>query len=174
MSNVLPQSEKKAAQRRMRARFLFIGSCALGAGACVAILSIMPAIISLKIARAALDASHRDEAQGNPSEDQTAALRAQGLITALLPIANASSSPTAALSIALAQRPAGLSITAITYTGGAKGTLALTGTANRREDVSAFRDGLEKTGRFSKVEVPVAAILGTQEGRFTITLSGTF
>ncbi|OGG58574.1 hypothetical protein A2765_02515 [Candidatus Kaiserbacteria bacterium RIFCSPHIGHO2_01_FULL_56_24] len=172
MSNVLPQSEKKAARRRMFAHFLLIGSIAFGAGACVAILSIVPAFLSVKIARAALDASQRDHAQGSVSEDQSAAVRAQGLITALQPIANASSSPTEALSLALAQKPAGLSITAITYTGGAKGTLALTGTADRREAVSAFRDGLEKTGRFSKVEVPVAAILGTQEGKFTITLSG--
>jgi hypothetical protein len=174
MSNVLPQSEKKAARRRMFARFLLIGSCALGAGAGVAILSITPALISVKIARASLDASQREEAQGNMSEDQTAALRAQGLITALLPIANATSSPTEALSLALAQKPAGISITAITYSSGAKSAIALTGTADRREAVSAFRDNLEKTGRFSKVEVPVAALLGTQEGKFTITLSGIF
>ncbi len=158
----------------MKARFLFIGSATLAAGACIAILALLPAIVSVRIARASLDAPLQESAHGNASADQAAAARAQALIGALRPIAQATSSPTDVISFALAQKPAGISITNITYTGGDKSEIVLSGMSGAREAVNTFRDALEKTGRFSSVVVPVAALVGTQDGRFTVTLSGSF
>ena len=40
--------------------------------------------------------------------------------------------------------------------------------------MSEYRDALSGSGRFVDVAVPVAALVGTQEGKFTITLSGSF
>jgi hypothetical protein len=149
---------------------MVVGASMLAAGAIIAILSIMPAYISVRIARAAVEADARENG-GAASADQEAAVRTQGLMTHLTPIANATTSPVSALAIALAEKPAGLSITSITYSSD-KSTITLTGTATRREAVSTLRDTLDATKRFASVTVPVAALVGTQEGRFTITLTG--
>lgn len=157
-------------QKRNSARFLLVGSFMISAAAVVAILAIMPAYISVQIARAAVE-NGAERGGGTASADHEAAVRTQGLITQLNPVANATSSPTDALSLALAQKPAGLSITTITYARD-KSTILLTGISQRREAVNALRDALEATKRFSSVTVPVSALVGAQEGRFTITLTG--
>lgn len=170
MANVIPREGLTKILKRNSARFILVASGMIAAAALIAILAIMPAYISVRIARAAVEASIR-ESGGAASADQEAAVHTQGLIASLTPIANATTSPVAALSVALAERPAGLSITSITYASD-KSTILLTGIAARREAVSALRDALEATERFSSVTVPVAALVGAQEGRFTITLTG--
>lgn len=160
-------------RRRMSARFLLIGSLMLAASAILAILAILPAYISVSISRATLESSTEAAVQ-SPSGDQAAAQRTQSFITLLKPLASATSSPATTLVTALTQKPAGVSITSISFVGGAKQTLILSGVSSRREAVNQFRDALEKTGLFSSVAVPVAALVGTQEGRFTITLTGSF
>lgn len=173
MANVLSKEKLLSLRRRMSARFLLIGSLMIAASAILGIIAILPAYISVNISRAAIESSMEAGEPGS-AEDQAAAQRAQGLIVALTPLANATSSPATALVAALSQKPAGVSITSITYTGGVKQNLVLSGVASRREGVNQFREALEKTGLFSNVAVPVAALVGTQEGRFTVTLSGSF
>ena len=158
-------------QKRNSARFLLLGSLMFAAAAIVAILAILPAYVSVRIARAAVDSSAQQAAAESMTDDQNAAVRTQGLLTHLAPVVNATTSPSGALTIALAQKPADASITLITYASNAK-SLVLTGTSQRREAVNAFRDALEASGRFSSVAVPVAALVGAQDGRFTVTLSG--
>ncbi|OHB18801.1 MAG: hypothetical protein A2854_02965 [Parcubacteria group bacterium RIFCSPHIGHO2_01_FULL_56_18] len=170
MANVIPREGLSKMQKRHGARFLLLGSYMFAAAAVIAILAILPAYVSVRIARASVD-SETQESSGGVGTEQATAIRTQSLITNLTPIANATSSPTGALSIALAQKPAGISITTISFLGGAKPSILLTGTSQRREAVTAFRDELKASGRFSNVAVPVAALVGTQDGRFTITLS---
>lgn len=171
MANVIPREGLSKMQKRNTARFLLISSFMIAGAALVAILAILPAYVSVRIARASIESANQ-EAAGSMSADQDTAIRTQALITNLTPIANATSSPSSALAFALAQKPAGISITTITYTGGSKPTILLTGTSQRREAMNTFRDALEASGRFSSVAVPVAALVGAQEGRFTITLNG--
>lgn len=170
MANVIPREGLSKIQKRNTARFLLLGSGMFAAAAVIAIFAILPAYVSVRIARASVDSAVRESARA-AGEEQAAAVRTQMLITNLTPIANATSSPTDVLSVALAQKPAGISITTISFVGGAKSNILLTGTAQRREAVTTFRDALQASGRFSNVAVPVAALVGTQEGRFTITLS---
>jgi Tfp pilus assembly protein PilN len=171
MANVIPREGLSKMQKRNSARFLLLGSFIFATAAVIAILAILPAYVSVRIARAAVDSAMQDSTSAGMGTEQAAAVRTQTLITNLTPIANATSSPTDTLSVALSLRPAGISITTITYTGGSKSSILLTGTSERREAVTAFRDALQASGRFSNVAVPVAALVGTQEGRFTITLS---
>ncbi|MFZ2555666.1 MAG: PilN domain-containing protein [Minisyncoccia bacterium] len=173
MANVIPSEGLLSLRRRMSARFLLVGSLMLATSALLGLLAILPAYVSVTISRATLESSTEAAAQSS-SGDQAAAQQAQGLITLLTPLATATSSPATALAAVLAQKPVGISVTTISYVGGAKKTLVLSGIASRREAVNQFRDALEKTGLFSSVAVPVAALVGTQDGRFTMTLSGTF
>ncbi len=137
----------------------------------IALTAIAPAFISLRIARAALDSPATVE---RTAADELAGKEAQNLIAALKPIAVATSSPSAAVTLALSKKPAGVSIQSITYTGGATPKITMTGTSKTRESLGAFRSALQATGAFSRVEVPVAALVGAQEGRFTLTLFGGF
>ncbi len=170
MSNVLPQSEKKRILRTIRARYLIVGSLALLSGAVVASLSLLPAIISIRIAQDSLDSSAaqlRDDADG----DYAIQVRTQGLLDTFTPIVSATTSPTDLLQAALAVKPPGISVTSMSFSGGAKGSIVLSGVARDRLAVNAFSEALQRTEKFGTVTVPVASLVGTQDGRFTVTLS---
>lgn len=167
MSNVLTQEAKKQLAKSVRARYLTVGALVLTLGALIASLSLVPTFISITSAEDALTVPS-DEASA-ALDDQQKALRAQNLVKALTPLL-ATSTPSDVISGALALRPAGISITQITYQAGQK-TIALSGTSARREAVNGFRDALEASGLFKSVAVPVSALVGTQDGRFTITLT---
>jgi Tfp pilus assembly protein PilN len=171
MANVIPPEEINVVRRKISARFILVASGAIAIGALIAILALMPAYLSVRVARASIDSAINQAAAGNLSAEQTAAVRTQGLITTLKPLASATSSPSDALLRALALKPPGVSITSITYSGG-KSSVVLSGTSARREAVDEFRRALEASARFTTVSVPVSAIVGTQEGRFSITLGG--
>lgn len=171
MANVIPREGLSAVRKRNMARFVFVGAVIFSSAAIVAILSILPAYVSVRVARASVDAVNREAAAESRSEDQQASARTQALLNVLTPIASATSSPSESLIIALSEKPAAISITSISYVAGTK-TIEIAGTSAQREAISALRDALEASGRFSNVAVPVAALVGAQEGRFTVTLSG--
>ncbi|MFZ2886743.1 MAG: PilN domain-containing protein [Minisyncoccia bacterium] len=173
MSNVLAPEAKKGLDRSMRARYIFITAVLLFLGALLAILALLPAFFSVQVAQASLNAPSIEEANG-ARDDSAKALRAQTLLAALQPLVVATTTPSDALRNALELQPDGLSITTITFQSGSDKGIVLSGVAVRREAVNAYRDALEESGKFSSVAVPVAALVGTQEGRFTITLTGTF
>lgn len=169
MSNVLPPEAKKQLDRAARWRALFVLGCAGTLAAFIAVLSLMPTFIAIASARASLDAPSVEEV-GTAREFQVQARRAQSLVDALQPLVMASSTPSGMLADALAVVPEGVSIGMITYQA-AQETLILSGEAPQRASVNAYRDALEKSARFKKVEIPVGALAGTQEGRFTVTLT---
>jgi Tfp pilus assembly protein PilN len=170
MSNVLPQNARKKLLGDIRARFLLVLSVALLVAAIVGLLSLAPALISVRIAQESLRST--EAAAGEAArEDQQKQVRAQALIDALKPVMNASSSPMESVAAALLARPANISITTITYS---KGTIILSGTSRNRQAVNAYSEALGNDERFTTVAVPVAALVGAQEGRFTVTLNGNF
>ena len=168
MSNVLPAEAKKTLDRRARSRAIFVTGLAGLVAAAVAALALAPTFISIAAARASLDAPSADEVTG-ARDDQAKARRAQALVDALESVL-ATTTPSQSLATALELRPAGITVTAATYQS-AQRAIVLTGEAARRESVSAYRDALEKSGSFAGVDIPVAALAGTQDGRFTVTLS---
>lgn len=165
MTNVLPNS--RTAVRRLRARFAIVLGLTLAACALVALLALLPAFLSISIARAGLSS----ETGGEAPVEQAEAARTLALIQTLNAFV-ATSSPSLTLEAALAIRPQGVSVNSVRYSGGASASLVLSGVSSRREGVNQYRDALLADGRFGKVSVPVAALVGTQEGRFSMTLSG--
>ena len=169
MSNVLPEDEKKKLYRKVKARFLFAGALTLLTGAVVSSLALTPAFIQVHLAQASIEAS-QNAARG-ARDDQAKIIRAQKYVSALQPIAAATSSPSEIAAGALGLKPSGISIVGVNYT---KKKLEISGVSKNRDAVNAYREALEKSNTFTKVSVPVSALVGAQEGRFTITLSGTF
>lgn len=166
MANVLPSARTTLA-RRARARFVIVLGLTISASALVAILALLPAFISISIARAGLATESATEAP----EEQAEAARTLALIQTLNAFAG-TTSPSTALEASLALRPQRVSVTSVRYASGAPASLILSGVSAEREGVNGYRDALVSDGRFGKVSVPVAALVGTQEGRFSITLSG--
>ena len=62
----------------------------------------------------------------------------------------------------------------ITYTAGSPSSLMLVGSADTTGGISAYRAALAADAAFASVSVPVGALVGTEGGRFSVTLSGTF
>ncbi len=169
MANVLPIEEKKRVLRTLRARFITVTALVLLLGATLAALALSPAILSVRLAQANLPS---DETLSETArDDQAKHARAFALVGALGPIANSTSSPVGMFTAALAEKPASVHITSINYS---RGRLILSGDGGTRQAMNAYKEALETSGSFTTVEVPVAALVGTQEGRFTITLTGAF
>lgn len=169
MANVLPPEEKKRLVREVRSRVLLTFALVLLVGALVAIACIIPALISVQFAIS--DIPDDAELSQVARDDQAKHARALALVTALNPIVLATTTPSRSLAAALAVKPAGVSVTSITYS---RGEIRLSGVSRNRQAVNDFREALEADRRFTSVSVPVAALIGSQDGRFTITLSGLF
>lgn len=166
MSNVLPASARKIQVRRFRLRVLAVGAAMIALAGVVATLSLLPALISIRIAESSVA---RSVAEASAKEEQAQAFRAQNIIDATMPLATATSSPMDVLFFALGEKPAAVSITGMMV---AYNSITLSGESTSRVALNAYRDSLEASGRFGSVVVPVAALVGAQDGRFTVTLSG--
>jgi Tfp pilus assembly protein PilN len=169
MANVLPPEEKKRVLREVRSRFVLTFAMTLLIGATVASLCLVPALISVRLATNSIPQDA--ELSQTVRDDQAKHARAFALVSALNPVVLATTTPSASVAAALAAKPAGVSVTGINYS---KGRLLLNGVSRDRQAVNDYREALEADTRFSSVSVPVAALVGTQDGRFTITLSGQF
>src|SRR5262245_36783443 len=103
MSNLLVAEEKQKRDRGARARGVFVGAVICVAGGIIACLALAPALISVSVARASLEASSGEEE--SVREDQVAARYAQSLVTALKPLVSATTTSSDTLADALALRP---------------------------------------------------------------------
>lgn len=171
MSNVLPPEYIQQELARARARYVRTTGRLLLISAVVAFIALIPAYMSVRLARNALEQEVGITEDADTKAAQLEASRAQAIITALKPVAMATSSPSSALQAALSVKPAGISIKVITY---GKGTLTLTAAGVNREVINDYRDALDAHPLFSSVVIPVAALVGAQEGKLTITLKGAF
>ena len=172
MSNVLPLEKKQELLKRFRARCIMVLALTLLVGAGIASASLIPAFVSVRVAESSVAAA--PSAESGARDDQAKLVRAQTIVGALMPLVSLTSThstPSETFSFAIGLKPAGISVTGISYS---KGSLMLTGVSNSRDAVNAYREALEESKHFSAVNVPVAALVGAQEGRFTVTLSGAF
>lgn len=67
----------------------------------------------------------------------------------------------------VAKRSQTLSITSLSITTGA--TISLEGVANTREDLVGFKEALEKSDYFTKVDSPISNLIADRDIKFSIT-----
>lgn len=170
MSNVLTKEELRRVRKQFRLRCILVGGAMLALGATLAILALTPAFIFLRMAESALESS-QVEMSATAKSDQAAHVRSLAIVNSLKPVVGATTTPAGVISRALTHKPSGVRITALNYT---KGQLVLSGISSNRQATGAFRDALDVDEYFTSVALPVAALVGAQEGRFTITLRGNF
>ena len=173
MTNVLPQQARKGVWRTYRARFILTGSLVAIATALLSLAALSPSYFILQADESGAASQNKTDAD-TASADRTAILETQSLITALTPLVSATTSRAQIISTALSLRPVGMSINHITLTSGKPGTMILTGSATTISAINTYRKTLEGDQTFSSVSVPVGDLAGTQNGQFSITLTGNF
>jgi len=175
MSNLLPEKSHQKIHSEYRARFLLAGaSLAIGA-AVFAALALLPSFGVLIMSRPGALARANQAQQDK--QDGADISQTKSLMTALAPVAAASSSATTALIDALSEKPAGVHIDNAVYnapTQGSQSTIAIGGVADNRASMDKYRTTLQSDPLFSSVKLPVGDLLGSQGGRFTVTLTGNF
>lgn len=171
MSNLLPLQEQKRVWAVYRSRFIIMLSLILFALALLAALTLTPSYLALEIAAPPQADETTTHAVG--TSDPVGLARAQTIVRTLSPVLTATSSPTSLIESVLSVKPAGVTITQVTYSTLSGSQLTLSG-SGAREKVSAYRDALSKDPLFTSVSIPVSALVGSGEGRFSLTISGTF
>ncbi len=156
----------------MRARFILAGAIVALVAAALSFLLLLPSYFVLAAKSPASSAV--SITTGQEASDTAAIITTKALLSELAPIAAASTTATDAIAAALSLRPTGVSVDQITYVSGSPSSLMLVGTAATTLGISAYRDALVADPLFSSVSVPVGALVGTEGGRFSITLSGIF
>lgn len=171
MSNLLPIPEQRRVWAIYRSRFIIALSTLLIALALLAALALLPSYLALEIA--APPESDAKIAHAANTPDPTGLARAQTIVRTLSPALTSTSSPTSLIEAVLAAKPSGVAVTQITYSMLSGSQLSLTGSGNR-DKVSAYRDALAKNPSFTSVSIPVSALVGSGEGRFSLTIGGSF
>jgi hypothetical protein len=169
MANLLPPETQRAVWREYRSRAVLVFGIALLISAAIGLLSLLPSYLVLKSASQTREGTASAPLQGQA--DVQGIIRTQALLDAVLPVLAATTSPALAIREILALRPAGVSIERISYRGGDR-SIVLSGAGARRESIDAYRSALSADPRFGSVSVPLGALVGTEGGRFTITIAG--
>ena len=176
MVNVLPEGARKSIWRFYRARLVFAAAVALCACGLLALLALLPAYAALRAEGAffnpALSANAAAPKGKDPERDQI--LRTRILLEQLSPVASSSAPMLDALISALDKRPAGVTVDRMNYARSGGGEVTIGGTASSREGIQAYAAALRDDRRWKSIAVPIGDLAGTGDGRFSITLTGTF
>ena len=174
MTNLLPEIERRRIWSGLRARFVLAGSTLACTAAALSALSLVPSYVVYEFATSAGAVNAPSLPSGISGPDVVDLSRAQMLSKELLPFVSSTTTPTGVIKDALALLPRGVKVDHVTYSPGSPPALMLGGQASSREGINAYRDALSSSSKFKTVSVPVGALVGTDAGRFTVTLSGDF
>src|SRR3989344_268815 len=90
MSNVLSEGARKEVWRFHRSRFIFVGSLVLLSGALLALLSLLPSVLTIRAQQAALSEATDITMPVDPEseKDRGDILRAQALVSQFSPMSS--------------------------------------------------------------------------------------
>ena len=171
MSNVLLPENQKRVLRMQRTRFLFIFAAVALLCAFLFYVALLPGYFALVVG----DVKVKGETASASSTPPIAALReTMAAITQLHASIGATTTPSEILQVILAAKPAGVSLDTLSYASGKPGKIIVSGNAQRSDLIQTYRAALDSDARFDSVNIPVSALVGSGDGSFTMTLSGTF
>lgn len=173
MANLLPKDFQKHLRRVERARLLLVVALVALAAALIAFAALLPASIAL-YHTSRIESSAGSRIPTLSEGDHAALQEIRGMVFALKLIAVATTTPSEALLHALSPKPPSVAIDHVTYAAGVPGTLTLSGTSPSPSAINAYRAALAADPHFSSASVPVSALIGANNGRFTMTITGNF
>ncbi len=156
----------------MRTRFVIVGSLMAILVACVASTALIPSYLA---ARAVIKNSVSSKALDINAADRLLIVDTQELSNLMRPLVIATTTPTETILTTLAAKPEGISIDHISYLAGVGGKgsrITLAGIAQSPDLIRSYREILAADKHFKNVSVPVDALVGTKDGRFTISIEG--
>ena len=157
-----------------RARFMLAGAAALLLCAGGSFLMLLPSYFILAKDASGMPPKGSSISPQQNASDRTVIASAKALLAQVSPIIAATTTPTDAIIAALSVRPSGVHVDQINYMAGSPSSLMLVGSAASTNAISAYRTALAGNALFTSVSIPVGALVGTDGGRFSITLSGNF
>lgn len=174
MVNVLPDGARKNVWRFYRARLVFAAAATLCTSGLFALLALLPAYAALRAESSFFDTKSSAAAgvQKGKDAERDQILRTRILLEQLSPVASSTAPVLDALLSALDTRPAGVTVDRMNYVRGAE--VIIGGSARSREGVQAYVAALRLDPRWKNISVPIGDLAGTGDGRFSITLTGTF
>ena len=176
MSNVLPPEFQTQGRKDALSRVALLSSVALLLSALASLLALIPSFGHSAVAVPQVATSTISAAQIKEATDQLKS--AQTLLTLVAPTVGAQNAVSDVLSAVTKSRPAGITITSITYGltngKGARGVLTLSGTTKTRADIAAFRVALVRTNLFDTVSLPVGVLVDSNASSFDMSVSGNF
>jgi|SRR3989344_9062814 len=171
MSNVLPQENQKKVLRAQRTRFLLVFAEVALLCALVFYIALLPGFFALIVG----GVKAQNETVAASTTSQATTLReTKTRVTQLSAITGATSTPSEILRIILAAKPEGVSIDTMSFTAGNPGKIVVGGGALRTDLIQAYRKTLDADAHFDSVNIPVSALVGSDNDTFTMTLSGSF
>ena len=174
MANVIPDEMRRDIERYKRARYILAAAAAALVCAGVALALLLPSYLGILIDAHRTVPAFAAVTPAQQASDAAAIAHMNALLAVLAPIAQASSTPTDVIARVLALRPSGVHIDQIIYQSGTPSSLMLSGAADTNSEIKAYQTVLSADPHFTSVSVPVGALVGTEGGHFSITLSGTF
>ncbi len=172
MTNVLPLLDKKSLRQNVVSRIVIVAALALTIVGVVGALALVPAYVSVHLPRTAL--ANLTSTSATSSDDRATVARFKLLVKELAPLVDERPSLGRALALLDEHRPKGVVLDMMYYRSGSPGTLVVSGSVSKRDLVGEYRTALEKAAFFTDISVPVAALVGTSAGSFTMTLTGDF
>lgn len=154
-----------------RSRFVLVASLMLLGLAALAGVALIPSFVSVLSTENPAALSEAAQAKQNSAYELD---YTQSLMSELGPRLTATTSALTIAISALELKPAGLRVNRITYIPGEEESrITFLGNASR-EQVSSYRDALLQSGAFTGVAVPVGALVGSNDGNFSIVMTGNF
>jgi len=172
MANVLPKEERKKILASQRARFLFAFSTVALGVAFICYFALMPSYFFLVFGSSKVQA--KEHATASTTEYAVALRATKNVIDTLRPLVYATTTPSKILGQALAAKPSGVVVDRISFATGKKGTVTISGSASRPAHIETYRLALDEDSTFETVSVPVNSLVGSENGAFTLTLTGSF
>ena len=173
MANILPPERLKLLRRTQRSRLLFAFGTVASIAGVIALVALLPSYLAIQLG------PHAPSVEKNikTASSTLAISEAQNLVTVLRPLMATTTTSTSveAMQAAIQLKPESVVIDRIEYSRGVVlGTIVLGGEAKSASDIDAYRTRLSKDNHFMQVNVPVSVLAGTSNGRFAITLNGSF
>ena len=155
------------------ANFITVGSLALIVTAVFSLITLTPSYIIIKMQEAQVSSV-------TPGQSAEILLAKKDLSQAQSVVSQLSTFATSTtlldtLAAILGDRPRGVRIENIEYSRSPKGSIfSLEGTSASREGINSFQLSLKADKHFQSVSVPVSALAGAGDGRFTVAITGAF
>ena len=171
MSNLLPIPAEQELIRTFRMQLLLLASLFLISAGIIAGVILVPSSIIVKKNRASLESGIAAlNASTTDSVDMELLSHMRLRMDVLAPLLLSTTTPSGMIEGVLAFEHAGVIVNRITYNTDKAATIVLSGSSASSDQIIEYQRALLSSGKYTNVSVPVGALAGVDNDRFSITI----